>query len=204
MSFKKTILQKYINQQPINHIFDHDHFYYLWDMIKTVFFLGVLYILFFIGKPFIQSVRFDIGVAGIGTIIYIQYIIWFLNSYLDSLIITPNGIIMFRRDGLLEYKNEYFEWSKIEVVSHEQKNFIDTLLHTGDLVITLDHGLIFEFERIHNPVKKASILLNAKADALRPPEESPDQTNQDKFTMLVETLWEVIIDYMKSHKDITK
>lgn len=111
---------------------------------------------------------------------------------------------MFRREWLLEYKNEYFERSKIEVVSHEQKNFLDTLLHTGDLIITLDHWLVFEFERIHNPVKKASILLNAKTDALKPREELSNQVNQDKFTMLVETLWEVIIDYMKSHKDITK
>ena len=100
--------------------------------------------------------------SGITIFIYFYFLLEFLNNYLDSLISSDRGITIFRRDGLLQYSVQQFEWSSIEMISFEQESFSDRVRNKGNIVINLDHGVSFSIEDIANPQKVVNILRSQK------------------------------------------
>ena len=45
------------------------------------------------------------------------------------MVITSDGISIFWREGLLEYKTEIFTWSKIETLSYSQNTLMDKIFN---------------------------------------------------------------------------
>lgn len=130
--------------------------------------------------------------------IYGYFLLQFLNNYLDALVVTPQFLGLFQRDGMLEYHMQQCERDKIEMMSFNQNSFRDKILGRGDILITLDHSISFSFDNIASPKRVVNALRAAKAAYSDPEtweEANTDQTNE-KFEILVETLGEVIKDYM--------
>jgi hypothetical protein len=54
-------------------------------------------------------------------ILYLKFVVDFLDLYLDSIILTKQGINVFLWDGILKYSNEAMERTSIEAVYDEQE-----------------------------------------------------------------------------------
>ncbi|MDR2189692.1 MAG: hypothetical protein LBP53_00365 [Candidatus Peribacteria bacterium] len=73
----------------------------------------------------------------LGLTIFVGWVISFLNLYLDCLLLSKSTLTIFLWDGLLEYRTEVLDWSKINVVSYRQNSLWDRVFGKGDLVIQL-------------------------------------------------------------------
>lgn len=167
--------------------------------------LLLLYTLWIYSFPnWIQIIKRIIGVIGI--LIYSRFVLEFLNKYLDALVITAQGIIIFEWDGFLHYSLQQFDRDSIESITHSQDSIGDKLIGKWSIIVTIDHGAIFSFDNISSPSRIADTLrqYKQKHGAIRPhhhdEDEEPWWVYNEKFEILVETLGEVIKDYMGKHK----
>jgi hypothetical protein len=135
-------------------------------------------------------------------IFYIRFIIWFLNKYLDAFVINPDGVILFEREWLLRYKLQQFDRDSIESISHSQNSLIDRLIGKWDIQIIIERGSVIIFEDIGSPHSVSQILQNYKKQYSWPIIHKQPMIvweSSEKFEILVETLWEVIKEYMGKH-----
>lgn len=110
---------------------------------------------------------------------------------------TDKGITLFMREGLFDYKTDFFEWEKIEAISHNQNSFRDKVFARGDLIIRLDHGVEYPFENINFPQKQAEKIQKYKTQfSVELPETSPSPITDDKMAIIAEALSEVVKEYM--------
>jgi len=98
----------------------------------------------------------------------------------------------------LEYKTDTLNRAMIQTVSHTQNSLSDKLMQRGDVLVKLEHGVVYEFLNISNPARVANKLMSLKDSYLLADRE--DDRDHDKFDLLVETLGEVIQDYMGHRK----
>ncbi|MCX6823757.1 MAG: hypothetical protein NT085_01400 [candidate division SR1 bacterium] len=194
---RKQIMKKYVHVDDIFHVIGHNASVFINLTLRTLIFLLVLYVLFVVLDKYIiwpYLPRF-FGILGIG--FFVKYIIDFLNIYLDGLILSENGITMFMREGLFDYKTDFFERDKIETVSHNQNSFWDKLFGKGDLLIKLEHGVEYPFENINSPQKQADKILKLKAQyELGAPAEKSNAITDEKMAIIAEALSEVVKEYM--------
>lgn len=190
-------MKRYIQVEEIFHVIWHNSSVFITFTMRTLIFLLVLYVLFIVLDKYIvwQYLPWFFGALGIW--FFIKYIIDFLNVYLDWLILSEGGITMFMREWLFEYKTDFFEWDKIETVSHNQNSFWDKLFGKGDLIIKLEHGIEYPFENINAPQKQAEKILKYKTQfSLDNPVDVAPSINDEKMAIIAEALSEVVKEYM--------
>lgn len=176
---------------------NYDTWIYLWIAIKYCLAILIVLWLYYGISLYIKNSRIDITAGFLWLLIYIAMIFELLNKYLDTIVITPYWVSVFNRNGLTEYKMETFDRPKIETVSHEQDSLVSSLLNRGHIAISLDPGIHYKFGYINNPKLHSDILLHTKHRQYQPDENESTPPDTDKFNILVETLGEVIIDYIK-------
>lgn len=129
----------------------------------------------------------------------------FLDKYLDTVILTNKGITIVKIDNRFSYKVDFFEWKSIIAISYSQSWLLDKVFDQWNLKISLDHDSDYEILSISNPWKQSSIINKYKFDALaRIKQEELDtisvqESQPDKFELLVDTLSDVIGMYMKQN-----
>jgi len=194
---RKSIIQKSINTSEIHHVIGHNGSVFLKLFLKYFIILLILLLLFLILDRYIVRTYLDWSFAWLWLIFFAKFCIDFFNIYLDSLVMTPTWIVLYLWEWLLEYKTEAFDWQRIETVSHNQNGIWDKIFLRWDILIRLEHGVEFPFEKVSNPKKQAAKILQLKARFLRTiPEESSNFNDNSKFDVLVEALWEVVKDYI--------
>lgn len=119
---RKEIIKKFINTEDIQHIIWHHGSVFIKDTFTTALYLFVLYIIYFVLSSYIKwaFLPWIFGLIGIG--FFIKFILIFLNTYLDGLVLSSQGITLFMREGLTKYKTDFFDWEKIQTVSHNQNS----------------------------------------------------------------------------------
>ena len=185
----------------IKHIIWHHGSVFFLLFVKNIVYLWVLYGLFSILSRYTVRPYLDLSFTALWVIFFIKFCVDFLNKYLDGLALTKNGINLYLREGLLEYKTEVFNRDRIETVSHSQNSFRDKIFMKWDIIITLEHGITFPFENISFPKRQASKILQLREEntlqSLQDFEDIELKENQnDKFSVLVEALGEVVKDYI--------
>lgn len=79
----------------------------------------------------------------------------------------------------------------------------------GDIVVRLEHDITFPFPQVSQPKKQAAIIAARKHRSMIPMDNPDDvidmspATRDEKFDVLVETLGEVIVEYM-NRKDTNR
>ena len=94
---------------------------------------------------------------------------------------------------------ELFERPKVEMISFEQTSIRDRLFQKWDIMITLDYSVTFSFDNIPYPKKQVSTIMTTKYKYTKEQDNNDEESEYDdkeKFDLLVETLGEVIKDYM--------
>ena len=190
-------MKKYVDVDTIFHVIWHNASVFIKLTLRTLIFLLVLYVLFVVLDKYIVWFYLPWFFGVLGLWFFIQYIINFLNIYLDWLILSDGGITMFMREWLFEYKTDFFERNKIEAVSHDQNTFWDKLFSRGNLLIKLEHGVEYPFDDINAPQKQVDIILKLKSKFW--PSLSADKAsslNDEKMAIIAEALSEVVKEYM--------
>lgn len=92
---RKHILQKYILTQDILHVINHNGVVYIQDLLKAIIPLGILLFLYIFIREYTQAdyVSWIFGLLGL--LIWVKYVVDFLNRYLDSLILSESGVSIF-------------------------------------------------------------------------------------------------------------
>lgn len=193
---REQIMKKHVHVDDIFHVIWHNSSVFIKLTLRTLVFLLVLYILFVVLDRYIirDYLPWIFGILGVW--FFIKYIIEFLNIYLDWLILSSEGITLFMREWLFDYKTDFFEWEKIETVSHTQNSFWDKIFSKWDLVIKLEHEIEYPFENINSPQKQAEKILKYKMQFWSDIVEKSSPITDDKMAIIAEALSEVVKEYM--------
>jgi len=193
---RRQIMKKHINVDTIFHVIWHNGSVFIKLTLRTLLFLLVLYVLFFVLNRYITREYFDwiFGILGLG--FFMKYIVDFLNVYLDGLVLSNTGITLFMREWLFEYKTDFFEWTRIQAVSHNQNSFWDKLFARWDLMITLEHGLEYPFEDVNFPKQQADKIMKYKQQFSPIHNDDMWSISDDKMSIIAEALSEVVKEYM--------
>ena len=135
--FRKYLIQRYVDLKNVEEILGHNSVIYLRGALLYGILLFVIYIGYAVWHQYSQElyITWIAGIAGLA--LFISWVISFLNLYLDCLLLSKQSLTIFLWDGLLEYRTEVLDWSKINVVSHRQNSFWDKLFGKGDIIIQL-------------------------------------------------------------------
>ena len=199
---RKYLLWRYVDLKDVEEILGHSPFIYLRGVLVYSVLLFVVYVAYAISQqyPQYQDVPYIKWIAGIlGLLIFCKWILWFLNLYLDCMLISKDSLTVFLRDGILEYKTEIIDRWKISVISHNQNSLWDKIFGKWDILIQMWNDINFSFNDVAHPKKSASkLILNKKEyEELKKKKIEQDlEWDQRQFDILVDALWEVIRDYM--------
>ena len=203
MSLRETVIQNHIGSEKIVHIVAHHYSRYVIILFKYVLILVPLYRVFLLLSWWIANGLLSTVLWVIALSVYCKIIIDFLNYYLDAIILTPTEMIVFKREGILNYKTEHIALDSIEGISYTQYGLWDVMWDAGDITIRLNHGVTIPFDSIPDPKHQTQNLMNLKEDylmALKTDQETND-IPQDKFEILVQTLSDLIIDHVHKKDD---
>lgn len=198
------LLGKYIDLKDTEEILSHSPFIYIRGVLVYSALLFLVYVIYAVSQqyPEYQNVPYIKRIAWvIWLFIFFKRLLWFLNLYLDCILISKEALTIFLRDWLLEYKTEIIDRSKILVISHRQNSFRDKICGKWDLLIQMWNDIDFSFNDISHPKKSASKLTLSKKnyeEAKKKKIEQDLEWDQRQFDILVDALWEVIKDYMEN------
>lgn len=195
---RKYLIQKYVDVKNVEELLGHSSFTYLRGVLLYSVLLFLIYVGYAIWHQYSPEpyVKWVIGVLGL--LIFARWIVSLLNLYLDCLLLSKDSLTVFLWDGILEYRTEVLDWSKINVVSHHQNSAWDRILSKGDIIIQLGN-VDFTFNDVAHPKKVASRLLLFKKryeEDQKLQIEKDLEGDQKKFDVLVDALWDVIKEYM--------
>ena len=201
---RQYLLGRYIDLKDVEDILSHSSFIYLRGVLVYSVLIFAVYVIYAIFQqyPQYQWVPYVKRIAGIVWLfLFFRRLLGFLNLYLDCILISKESLTVFLRDGILEYKTEIIDWSKILVISHRQDSFWDKICGKWDLLIQMWNDIDFSFSDVAHPKKSASKLtLNKKQyeEMKKKKIEQDLEWDQRQFDILVDALWEVIRDYMEN------
>ena len=201
---RKYLIQKYVDLQEVEDILGHSSVVYFRWVIAYVFLLFLVYVWYSAwhqGSPELLYIKWIAWVVGL--ILFFLRLFSFLNLYLDCLLFTPNSIIVFLWDWILEYRTEIFDWGRISVISFNQNSLRDKLFNKWDIVVHL-WGMEFTFTDVYAPKKCVAKMLMLKKryeDNQTAKIERDLQWDQRNFDNLVNALWEVLKNYMENRED---
>ena len=198
------LLGRYIDLKDTEEILSHSPFIYIRGVLVYSALLFLVYVIYAVSQqyPEYQNVPYIKRIAWVlWLFIFFKRLLWFLNLYLDCILISKEALTIFLRDWLLEYKTEIIDRSKILVISHRQNSFRDKICGKWDLLIQMWNDINFSFSDVSHPKKSATKLtLNKKnyEEAKKKKIEQDLEWDQRQFDILVDALWEVIRDYMEN------
>ena len=198
------LLGRYIDLKDTEEILSHSPFIYIRGVLVYSALLFLVYVIYAVSQqyPEYQNVSYIKRIAWVlWLFIFFKRLLWFLNLYLDCILISKEALTIFLRDWLLEYKTEIIDRSKILVISHRQNSFRDKICGKWDLLIQMWNDINFSFNDVSHPKKSATKLtLNKKSyeEAKKKKIEQDLEWDQRQFDILVDALWEVIRDYMEN------
>lgn len=138
-------------------------------------------------------------------IVYIIAIFMFLRSYFDVMVATDQYLYIVFRDSFFKYHIKIITRSSIQDISVTPANSLSAVLKEWHITIATEQDDLIDFHHVYQPSRVAKdmyyirdmvrVWVHEKAHHTH---EIPVQNIDDeKFKVLVETLGEVIVDYMK-------
>lgn len=203
---KQQIIQHYLKWDTINAVIPQHHGKAFELMIKYVAMWVGVRILYWIMTNFManDAIAWRVSVLWL-TAILLMFNYYFMMLYLDSVVITPQGIIIMDQVWLLDFSQTRFDRESIQTISYHQHGLIDWFLNKWDVIIWIEHGTNYILPNVIQPTKRVDRLNHHKHEAIVEQarqialaQESVTETPQyDKFELLVDKLSDIIVDYMQ-------
>ncbi len=199
MWIKHNIIWKNVSSQDIIEIISHDTWKYTKVIIVYALILAVLFVSYDTITHYFVFWIIDVLFAGIWIVVYFFFMVSFFDVYLDSLILTSTWIIIYRWHGLFRQHTENIPRESAQAIYDQQSGILDALLNKWNIEIKR-HEETYLFEDVPSPAENAKKIVAQRDAALNQANNVEEEEEQDKFDVLVETLWEVILDYVKNNK----
>jgi hypothetical protein len=124
----QSLIRQHINDQDIQHVIFHNGVVFVKPTIKILVTLIGLYLVYIvlgqrIHRPLLKRVFACIGIG-----FFIKYLFDALDTYIDCILLSKEGVTFFARDGVFKYKTDMFTRDKIETISHTQNTMGDKML----------------------------------------------------------------------------
>lgn len=195
---REQIIKKYVTVDQVLYVIWHNWSIFLRSLIRILFFLLVLWwIYFFLDKYLVRNLLpWIFALIGVG--FFIKYIIDFFNDYLDTLLLSKEGITLFTWDGILRYKTDFFSRNMIETVSYVHNSIRDKIFSKWDIMIKLEHEIEYPFENVSRPQKQMAKILKYKEQyaTFQASKKEEIEINDAKISILAEALGEVVKEYL--------
>lgn len=201
---RNAILKRYIDINNIQYSVGHEFSIFLPLLIRNLLLLTVFIIIFVALKKYIFPEYLYLVFLGIGVVLFIKFLIDFFNLYLDTLTAGKYNITLFLWDGVFNNSIEIFDRDRIESISYTQNSLWDRIFIKWDLLIKLDDDIEFPFENVYRPKKVIEKLTRYKdqfiAKKLHETVRDEEFDQDERFTILVDALSEVVKDYSKNRE----
>ncbi|GHV28504.1 hypothetical protein FACS1894176_11090 [Bacteroidia bacterium] len=133
---RKYLIQHYVDLKDVEELLGHSSFVYLRGIVLYSVLLFLVYVGYAIWHQYSSDLLYIKRIAGVvGLAMFAFRVISFLNLYLDCLLLSKSSLTVFLRDGILEYRTEVLDRSKINVISYKQDSLWDRIFGKGDIVI---------------------------------------------------------------------
>lgn len=206
LMLKQHIIKHYLSSDDIIHIMPQHHGKVLGLMFKYTTMALIVWIIHSLVVSFMSfdQIAGRVAVSGL-LIIVILFNYYFMMLYLDSIVITPLGIIIMDQLWLLDFSQVRFDRESIQTISYHQHGIVDRLLNKWDITIGIEHGTDYLLPNIVNPTKRVERLNNYKHQSVveqarqiaMVQDDYQDSWPSDKFDLLVDKLSDIIVDYMQ-------
>lgn len=204
MNLRTFVIRQYVsNHDEIEHVIGHDILVYIKTAIKHLAILLIMLLVYRLVRLYVdpELASLIFGVWGLMT--YAFFVMRILNDYFDAMLVTRNGITILTWNGFLQYKTETIYRENVQTITYEQNGLIDAAWNIWDIVIRLEHDITYPFHHVPQPKKQAAIVAAWKEKSYGPSmiidedEDGMPRERDEKFDILVETLGEVIVEYMQ-------
>ena len=137
---------------------------------------------------------------------YIAAIFMLLRSYFDIMVATDSHLYIVFWDSFYRYRIKIITRSAVQDISVSPANSLSAIFKDWHISIATEQDEVIQFRHVYQPARVAgdiySIRDKHKSWFAPQIEQAPIETHEshvddEKFKVLVETLWEVIVDYMK-------
>ncbi len=199
--FRNAVLKRYIDISDIKYAVGHEFSVFLPLLLRNFLLLCVFLVLFIALKKYVTFSYLSLAFIGIGVVLFVKFFLDFLNIYLDTLTAWEYNITLFMWDGFFNNSIEIFDRDRIESISYRQDSVRDKLCIKWDILIKLDDDIEFPFEDVYRPKKVIEKLTQYKnnfiAKKLHDTTDSDPLEHDERFSILVDALSEVVKDYSK-------
>ncbi|MDR2541189.1 MAG: hypothetical protein LBD11_05500 [Candidatus Peribacteria bacterium] len=201
---RKYLIQHYVDLKDVEELLGHSSFVYVRGVVLYSVLLFLVYIGYAIWHQYSPDLLYIKRIAGVvGLAMFAFWGISFLNLYLDCLLLSKSSLTVFLRDGVLEYRTEVLDRSKINVISYKQNSLWDRIFGKGDIVIQLGN-VDFSFNDIYYPKKYVSKLMLYKKnyeDDQKIKVEQDLAGDQKNFEVIMDALGEVVREYIEGNPE---
>lgn len=133
-----------------------------------------------------------------------------LRWYFDVIVATKEHLYIVFWESFFSYRIKILTWSSIQDISFSAHSGLSVLWKDADISIATEQDDLISFDHVYQAdqvVKKLYDIRERYIDTddrdaddeydTDEQDETPHTINDEKFHILVETLGEVIVDYMK-------
>lgn len=199
---RRSIIKKNTDISDIHYVIWHNGSVFFKLIFKYLLILVVIFLVFLLLDTYVVREYMAWSFAWLWLILFIKFVIDFFDIYLDALVMTDSGVMLYLWEWLLEYKTENFDRDRIETISHNQSGIWDKMFIRWDILIRLEHWLEFPFENVTAPKKQAAKISQLKDRFVLTNGDNVNSVDDHKkFDVLVEALWEVVKDYIDKWDD---
>lgn len=202
MDIRSYHIQSYIWDQKIHQLIGHSTWTFARILLQPLLLVFLLFGTWYIIPASFQYYWIKWLWWFFAVCAYIYGIYKFIDHYLDALVVTSSGLMMYQWNGIWNRKLTNLQRISIESIDEEKNGFIDMMLDEGNITISVEDKV-----HVFNNVEHSSQIVQDLLDWKREftfhhnsfeSENTVISTDWwDKFDILVETLSEVIQDYME-------
>ncbi len=172
-----------------------------------LFLLFILTFLYLKLSFYIENKYFNYLFGVVGLVIYIKFVIDFLDIYLDSMVLLDTWVVIFYWEGLLKYHSEFIQWDTIDSVYDEQNWLFDIMFWKWSIKIKR-YDQEYVFEDVSNPSYNASKIIEIKNKIFSKDLEventneydDSDEIDKEEIKYMAEAIAEIIYKY-KTNRD---
>lgn len=197
---KKYILYRYLKLPQDNIIVWHHASCHSRNIIFTIIGILILWVLYSLSQYFFPSVQLLTTIWAIaGCVLYLRFLVVFVNRSLDSIVFWSDWITIVKRHQFFNYSIQHYTWPFIDTIYYNQSHRSHKLRRTGDLYITTIDDERLSFFSIFKPWAISKLIVQQQ--------HTPDGTSsttdnsKEKINILVESLGEVIKEYIEQSSD---
>ncbi len=204
MLWRTYLLNRLIWTRDIRFVIWRHPVVYAKVLIQYTSLFLLLFLVYRIVKLWIPQDLSQMIFGGTIGLLYIVAIFMLLRSYFDVMVATDDHLYIVLWDSFLKYRIKILTRSSIQDLTVAPAAWVSALLKDSHIIIATEQDELLEFHHVYKAAYVVKDMYEIRDRHMYPEqhveseeEEPVASIDDEKFKVLVETLGEVIVDYMK-------